>query len=902
MTGKARDQWPRVHQLEAFDFKAGPLIEGEIERMPGGPDSTRVRNRHAQNKSGGEPIGWLALGCAVWPGEPGASNDAAVQQDRIRPGEGDGLFRWAMAGQRVSGGVHDGKNCPTSSAQRLFGLEHDCDFKSVETANPDQCSSTSLARDRLGVNKGIAMLAQNHRAVARGQVQPAIVIECSGHRCIHKLYEVYYKWACPQKPGGKILSPPREEVRSMADAKKPIVLLCSCEDTMTLAPDVVQLGLQGRRVEIARQLCGADLDAFRAASRAGEVVVACTAQRALFEEVAGDDGLPAQFTFVNVRETAGWAREGKDTGPKMAALIAAAAIPEELPAAVTFESKGVTLIYGRDQKAIDVAERLKDALNLTVLLLPGSDVVPPREAAYPIRQGRIKTVKGYLGAFEVGIDAFAAPAPSSRAKLVFGTARDGAVSQTDVLIDVSGGAPLVGAADLRSGYLRADPGNVAGVAGVVFEARDLVGTFDKPRYINFQEDLCAHQRSRIKGCTRCIDLCPAGAITSNGRSVLIDPHICAGCGQCAAACPTGAANYALPTTGVLLAQLRAMLGAYRDAGGREAQVLFHDREHGGALIDAAARFGDGLPARTLPFAVNEVTQIGIEAIAAAFAYGAVSVQCLTRSKPRHDSAGLRQTIATSDALVTALGYGERAVGILEADDPDQLVERLRAAPRGRAATKPATFNAAGGKREIMKLALRELHRAAPTPIAVVALPKGAGFGGIDVKVDGCTLCLSCVSACPTRALSDAQDRPRLAFDESLCVQCGLCAATCPEKVIALVPRLDFAAFERGVTIVKEEEPFCCTKCAKPFGVKSTIERVVQKLEAQHWMFTGANRDRVELIKMCEDCRVEAAINMNVDPFAGAARPAAKTSEDYFREREAKARELEMLRKIEKGEA
>ncbi len=86
----------------------------------------------------------------------------------------------------------------------------------------------------------------------------------------------------------------------------------------------------------------------------------------------------------------------------------------------------------------------------------------------------------------------------------------------------------------------------------VLKARDLVGTFDKPRYITFNEELCAHSRSRIVGCHRCLDLCPAGAITPNGDHVLIDPKICAGCGQCAAACPTGAAAYALPAADTLM--------------------------------------------------------------------------------------------------------------------------------------------------------------------------------------------------------------------------------------------------------------------------------------------------------------------------------------------------------------
>ena len=665
---------------------------------------------------------------------------------------------------------------------------------------------------------------------------------------------------------------------------------------MPLDAECVAKGCGSAQIKTANHLCGPDLALFQTMAASGNVTVACTAQRPLFEEIAEDNSLGAVLTFANVRETAGWSTDAANAAPKMAAILAAAAIPVPPTTAVTFDSDGVALIYGPGQIALDAAAMLKDRLDITVLMSDAGDVVPPAVLEFPIRRGRIKTVKGHLGAFEIAIDGLAAPSPSSRATLVFGAPRNGAVSKADILIDLSGTTPLLPAHDLREGYLRADPANAIAVQKLLFEAADLNGTFDKPRYIEFHADLCVHSRSRKIGCTRCLDLCPAGAITPNGDVVAIDPHICAGCGQCAAACPTGAAAYALPAVDTLLQQIRAMAQAYHAAGGSNGVLLLHDREHGSALIDAAARFGDGLPANAIPLEVNEVTQAGLEAIAAAGAYGFRAVRLLTRASPRHDIAGLRQTVETASRVLTGLGYGADAVALIETDDPDQLIASLRAALEPIARKPPATFLPLGAKRDVMKLALRELHRTAPAPIDRIELPKGAVFGGLAIDTAGCTLCLSCVSACPVSALGDAEDRPLLSFDESLCVQCGLCAATCPEKVITLEPRIDFVAFEAGRITVKQEEPFHCIECGKAFGVKSTIDRVTAKLKDKHWMFSGENQSRLDLIQKCDDCRVEAMTNAKFDPYAATARPRAKTTEDYLKDREAA-----MQAKIDKGE-
>ena len=393
----------------------------------------------------------------------------------------------------------------------------------------------------------------------------------------------------------------------------------------------------------ANQLCGLELDRFKQALASGSpITVACTQEAPLFREVA-ENSPQTQLTFVNIRETGGWSKDAAAAGPKAAALIAAAG--EDMPpiSLVTLESSGVALIYGRDEVAIEAAQRLADRLDITVLLTRPGDVTPRRTNEFPVLKGTIRNARGHLGRFELAIDDYALPQPSSRAKLVFGSSRDGATSTCDLILDLSGGNPLFPAHDLRPGYLRADPRDKAAVERAIADAGGLVGTFDKPRFINFEESLCAHSRSSITGCTRCLDLCPTGAITPNGNAVAIDANVCAGCGSCASVCPTGAASYALPSADALMRRLRTLLQTYRKAGGSDAIVLFHDGEHGEEIIDALARFGAGLPAHVLPLRVNEVTQLGPEMLAAAFAYGASGVAIVTRAQttPRYHRASPR---------------------------------------------------------------------------------------------------------------------------------------------------------------------------------------------------------------------------------------------------------------------
>jgi ferredoxin len=655
---------------------------------------------------------------------------------------------------------------------------------------------------------------------------------------------------------------------------------------MRLDATVVRRGCRKSEIAEFRQLCRAELESFRNAAKAeGPLIVGCTQEAPLFGDEA--KGRSEKMEFVNLRETAGWSVDGTKAGPKMAALLAAAS--EVTPAFpfVTLSSDGVILIYGRDEIAIEAGRLLADHLDVTIMITKPSQIMPPATTSFPIVQGTIRNAKGYLGSFELTIDDYAAPRPSSRDALVFEAPRNGLTSRCDIVLDLSGGTPLFPAHDLRDGYLRADPGDPAAMLRAVLKARDLVGSFDKPRYINFTAEICVHSRSKLAGCHRCLDLCPTGAITSDGDHVKINAEVCAGCGQCAATCPTGAATYALPPADTLLHKLRAMLLTYREAGGANAIVLFHDSEHGSALIDALARHGDGLPANVLPFTVNEVTQVGLEAVVASFAYGAAGIRFLLRAKPLHDLAGLSQTIAMADTIASGLGFSGQRVSTIETDDPDVLGEVLRAVEPATAVECPATFKTIGKRRDLLRFALHELHRVAPTPTDVIALPQGAPLGAVTVNTAGCTLCLSCVSACPTGALRDDPERPMLKFIEDACVQCGLCQSTCPEKVITLKPQIDFRAARAPARIIKEEEPALCVRCGKPFGVKSTIEKVAAKLEGQHWMYPAGDK-RLDVVRMCADCRVVAMSEQQFDPFLGVPeRTPPRTTDDYLRQREPK---------------
>lgn len=658
------------------------------------------------------------------------------------------------------------------------------------------------------------------------------------------------------------------------------VLVCNCERTMSLDAGRLAAALGADVPVVHSHLCRTQIESFRDAVGGGEpLLVCCTQEAPLFSEVAAERRSDADLAYVNIRERAGWSADGRRAHAKVAALIAEAALAIPPTPAVTLTSGGACLVYGPGDVALAAARRLAGRLSVTCLVSDGADALPPSVRDVALFAGRIREARGYLGKFDVVVDGFAPCSAAAREALAFEAGRDGARSSCDLILDLSGGAPLFPAGDRRDGYVRVEPSDPVAIQRALYDIADLVGEFEKPRYVRVDPSICAHSRNGIVGCTNCLDVCPTAAIAPAGDHTVVDPHICSGHGACASVCPTGAIVFDLPRSPALFERLRVLTRTYRNAGGDHMVLLVHDPRHGDGMIDAIARAGNGLPAHVVPFPVTEITMVGLDFLLTALAYGVAQVHIVAAPEHRDALEPLRRHAALVEVAMTGQGYAGSRVVISEAADPADLEQDLAEPPPAALATA-AGHRVTGEKRTTLTLALDHLYRQAPAPVELLALPAGAPFGQVQLRLERCTLCLACVGVCPTAALGDNPERPQLTFTEVNCVQCGLCRNTCPEDAIALTPRLNFAAAAREQVTLKEEAPFHCIRCGKAFGTRSTIERLVERL-AGHAMFAGPGR--IDAIRMCEDCRVIAQFDAP-QPMARGQRPRPRTTDDDLRER------------------
>ncbi|EOC1776245.1 4Fe-4S binding protein [Vibrio fluvialis] len=506
-----------------------------------------------------------------------------------------------------------------------------------------------------------------------------------------------------------------------------------------------------------------------------------------------------------------------------------------IPPTVSYESGGHTLILGPTSLIERTALQLSQMASVTLLSIDGEQGTHDK-----LYFADTVEISGFLGAFKVTVENHGLNINLANAAIDHDC--------FDIVLDMSLNGvmneevPVPGYFPVGRGFPK--------LSDALEEIPELMGTFDKPKYFRLDNDLCAHSSRGVKGCERCVDACPAGALSSEGSEkighrIQINPYLCQGVGTCATSCPTEAIHYALPNPTDTQKFIERLLNNYHQAGGEKPIVLICSSRHEQYNLMALRV----LPENVIPVTVEELPSVGIDTWFAALVNGATQVLfAASRHMPPTILRILNQEVSMAQSFLAHLGIRKETIDIL-------YLESLReAAPT--LCDEPLGLNLGeleGKKRDRLYVALDALATARGTEPSAQPLAATAPYGAIECSTTDCTLCMSCVAVCPTRALHHEGDSPSLKFIEQDCVQCGLCVKACPEKALTAVQQLNWNAAQRqSVVTLHQEEPAKCLRCHKPFAPQSMITMLQNKLRGHSHFSDQASLDR---IAMCEDCRV-----------------------------------------------
>ncbi len=523
--------------------------------------------------------------------------------------------------------------------------------------------------------------------------------------------------------------------------------------------------------------------------------------------------------------------------------------PLERAGSFTVISEGRTLIIDADEKrAIACGKTLRNHRLPCTLLITGSTV--SNNFASGLRRTKLlhvesASVMGAFGQFSARVTIAGNEKPLTE---WFDDA-----DIFDLVLDLqstpsfTGGRPPVG-------YC-APGSNPAFLEQAMKELPEMRGRFKKPQFVVFEKDRCFHGRSRTHDCRRCLEICPVGSIRSMDSKISINHSLCQGCGSCALICPSDAFRVVQPSQEELLNSLQSSLKSKLAEGVSSVSLIIFDSE----TVAGSEFLGMDDRLHTACFKVEQIAHVRLEMLLFAVASGAseVLVACDPQNPPAVREA-VRQQVEMARAILRGFGLGEERIQFWvvfpEGLNPEEKVPRQACIGEqaNDAWIAPMTFPNDTGRRTLVHRVAMYLQGRSGVQQSCLSLPKGSPFGTVAVNADACTLCMACVVACPSAALSSGDAVPRLLFREFRCHQCGLCRDTCPEGAIQLIPRLLLGKREtENQAVLREMEPFRCVECGAPFAPPVMIGRIREKL-AGHWMYATEQQRR--RLQMCGTCR------------------------------------------------
>ncbi|CAH0525962.1 4Fe-4S binding protein [Vibrio hippocampi] len=506
-----------------------------------------------------------------------------------------------------------------------------------------------------------------------------------------------------------------------------------------------------------------------------------------------------------------------------------------IPPTVSYQSDGHLLLIGPTDIITATAAQLGTLSSVTLF---STDGIPSADLTLYFAD-QIE-ISGFLGAFSAFITSD--NQRENLAQITIGKACFDIVLDHSLNGCIADEVPAPGYFPVGRGY--------PSLADALEQIPDLKGTFDKPKYFRLNPDLCAHSSRGVKGCERCVDACPAGALSSQGNDQIghhieINPYLCQGIGTCATACPTEAIHYALPNPTETQKFIERTLAHYFEQGGVTPTVLFCSSRHEKYNVMALQL----LPDSVIPIVVEELPSVGIDTWFAALANGASQVLfAASEHMPETIRTQLTREVEIAQHLLRHIDYPADSIDIL-------YLESLRqGAPTLIDQDSPLRMgDIEGDKRTRLFTCLDQLAESSTPADMLQTLPNSAPYGSVTCESDKCTLCMGCVAVCPTKALHNNGDRPALDFIEQDCVQCGMCVKACPESALTLEPRFNWDKQQRNqVVALHEEKAAECLRCGKPFAPQSMITMLQDKLRG-HSHFDSETALR--RIAMCEDCRV-----------------------------------------------